>query len=316
MVAALRGDRASNDAHYLRALDHAERGRDVVQTIRIRSNRGSHFLEEGDYPAALAEIEVALRLADMTGFELWRGMALANRGEVVARLGSLEEAIADLTQARMVFRRIGSRLEAYPLAHLGDVYAARGDRSLARSCYEQALGLLDEEDQQGLVPTLSGLARLLAGDDNDAARRLAKRATEIDSVIGRARALVALGWVEHAAGDPEAAMALAVEAAAVGRARRDSPGLAASLVFQCKRFSRSNLCVSRSVEADIQRARGADSHQRQPLARRLAIAAQTDAAGSAVPDTPAQLAVDHQHALAGGVEDGRQPVAAFGDVVE
>jgi ATP/maltotriose-dependent transcriptional regulator MalT/DNA-binding SARP family transcriptional activator len=229
MVAALRGDRASNDAHYLRALDHAERGRDVVQTIRIRSNRGSHFLEEGDYPAALAEIEVALRLADMTGFELWRGMALANRGEVVARLGSLEEAIADLTQARMVFRRIGSRLEAYPLAHLGDVYAARGDRSLARSCYEQALGLLDEEDQQGLVPTLSGLARLLAGDDNDAARRLAKRATEIDSVIGRARALVALGWVEHAAGDPEAAMALAVEAAAVGRARRDSPGLAASL---------------------------------------------------------------------------------------
>ncbi|HEX2403281.1 MAG TPA: AAA family ATPase, partial [Acidimicrobiia bacterium] len=47
MVAAMDGDRAGNDVHYLRALEHAERARDVVQTIRIRSNRGSHFLEEG-----------------------------------------------------------------------------------------------------------------------------------------------------------------------------------------------------------------------------------------------------------------------------
>ncbi len=232
MVAALRGDRAANDTHYLRALDHAERARDVVQTIRIRSNRGSHFLEEGDYPSALAEIEIALRLADMTGFELWRGMALANRGEVVARMGSLEEAIADLTQARRVFRRIGSRLEAYPLAQLGDVYATRGDRSLARSCYEQALEMLDDGDLQGLVPALCGLARLLAADDNERARLLATRATEVDSVIGRSLALVTMGWVEHVAGEHARAGDRAADAAAVARLRHDHAGLAAALELQ------------------------------------------------------------------------------------
>jgi len=232
MVAALRGDRAGNDMHYLRALEHAERARDVVQTIRIRSNRGSHFLEEGDFEAARAELEIALRLADMTGFEFWRGMALVNRGETLGRLGALDEAIADLTQSQATFRSIGSAFQAYPLHNLGDVYAARGDVAMARSCYERALELVDETDQQGLVPALSGLARLLTQDDNERARQLARRATEIDSVIGRARALVSLGWVEHAAGDMTAAAALALQAAEVARSRRDLPYLAHALELQ------------------------------------------------------------------------------------
>jgi tetratricopeptide (TPR) repeat protein len=70
MVAAIDGDRAVNHHHYLRALEHAERARDVLQTIRIRSNRSSHFLEQGDYPNALTELEIALRLADRS----WRAL--------------------------------------------------------------------------------------------------------------------------------------------------------------------------------------------------------------------------------------------------
>ena len=227
MVAALDGDRAANDMHYLRALEHAERARDVVQTIRIRSNRGSYFLEEGNFDAALAELEIALNLADMTGFELWRGMALANRGQVVSMLGSLEEAISDLTQARAVFRGIGSSFEAYPLAHLGDVYALRGDLALSRACYEEAIAMADRQtDLQALVPALSGLARLLASEDVEAARILARRASEVHSVIGRVRALVTMGWVELESGDAKAAEEFAQEAADVAGLRRDLPGLA------------------------------------------------------------------------------------------
>src|SRR6185295_9533581 len=113
MLAALEGDRAGNDAHYLRALDHAERAGDVLQIIRIRVNRGSRNLEEGAYAAAIVELDLAIRLAD--------------RGESRLRLGHLEEAIADLDAARLIYQRLASDDVAYPLGILGDVYRERGD---------------------------------------------------------------------------------------------------------------------------------------------------------------------------------------------
>lgn len=230
LVAALDGDRQANDVHYLKALEHAERGRDVVQTIRIRSNRASAFLEEGEFDAALAEIEIALRLADMTGFELWRGMSLSNRAQVYAYRGKLEESVADLTEARAAFRRIGSLLESYPVTHLGEVYRLRGDRVRARAAYEEALRMAgDQEDLQVLVPALTGLARLVAPRDASTALELAERASSTDAGIGHALALVASGWAHHHDGDDGTARERAERAAAVARTRRDLPGLGESL---------------------------------------------------------------------------------------
>lgn len=256
MVAALDGDRAANDTHYLRALEHAERAGDVVQTIRIRTNRSSHFLEEGDFDSALAELDIALRLADMTGFEMWRALALSNRGQVVSMLGSLDEAISDLTQSREVFRKMGSNFEAYPLGHLGDVYALRGNVALSRACYEEAIAMADPQaDLQALVPALSGLARLIAADDVAKARNLAKRATEVDSVIGRVRALVTSGWVEYESDNQDRASSYADEAAEVARARRDLPGLAETLELQARCAEGSGrvdlLTQARAVWAEI-----------------------------------------------------------------
>ncbi len=113
MIAALDGDRSTNDVHYLRALEYADRAGDVMQTIRIRSNRSSHFLEEGDLDAALAELDIALRLADMSGYDVWRAMALTNRGECLLLQGSLDESARELVQAEATFRRIGSAHEKY-----------------------------------------------------------------------------------------------------------------------------------------------------------------------------------------------------------
>lgn len=230
MVAALDGDRTANDIHYLKALEYAELSNDVVQTIRIRANRASAFLEEGEFGPALAEIQIALRLADMTGFELWRAMSLSNRAQVSLFQGRLEEAVADLTEARATFRRIGSRLEAYPLAHLGDVYRIRGDTARARTAYEEAIQLgQSQNDLQALVPALSGLARLMAPHEPEGARELSRQATEVDSVIGRVQALVSAGWAAHHSGHASRADQLAEEASRVARARRDMPGLAEAL---------------------------------------------------------------------------------------
>jgi ATP/maltotriose-dependent transcriptional regulator MalT/DNA-binding SARP family transcriptional activator len=233
MVAAQEGDRGLNDVHYIKALEHAERGHDVVQTIRIRSNRGSHFLEEGDFSAALAELDIALRLADITGFEMWRAMALANRAQVKWFVGDLEEAVSDLVEARSSFRRIGSRMEAYPLSHLGDVYATRGDTAQARASYEEAVRIAEsQQDLQILVPAWSGLVRLIAAREPEKAAELAAEATKVDFGIGRVRALAAAGWARFHAGDVPGSRDLAAEAAGVARVRRDRPGLAEALELQ------------------------------------------------------------------------------------
>lgn len=230
MVAALDGDRAANDLHYLRALEHAERAGDVLQMIRIRSNRGSRFLEEGDFGPAVDELDAALRLADMTGFELWRGMALSNRAQIAGYQGHLDEAISDLRQARTIFRSIGSSLEAYPVAHLGHVYATRGDVALARSSFEEAIRIADSQsDLQALVPALTGLARLLTGEDPDRAEQLALRAGEARTVQGRAGSVIALAEVALARGDRERAAALADEAATLASSRNDLVGVADAL---------------------------------------------------------------------------------------
>ncbi len=230
MVAALDSDRAANDAHYLRALDHAERSRDVMQTIRIRTNRGSHFLEEGDFDEALAETDIALRLAELCGFEMWRGMALANRGQIMYSRGRLDEAAGDLEQARSIFRRLGSTLEAYPLSHMGEVFEARGDRAMARACFQEAVNLAEgPEDLQALTPALAGLARVIAVDLPEEAAELAERAASVPFVIGHGKALLAGGLVALVRGDVDRARTLAEAAASLAHSRRDKPGLGEAL---------------------------------------------------------------------------------------
>ncbi len=230
LLAALEGDRAANDAHYLRALGAAERANDVLQLVRIHTNRGSRSSEEGMHREALAELEIAIRLGELTGFAAMLATALNNRGEAWLGLGRLDEAIADFETARGIFQRIGSRMMAYPLAGLGDVYRERGDLALACAAYEEAISLGEQSgDQQGLIPALAGLARCLVGDEPERAKGLAERALAGGAGMSYGAALLAAGWVALATGEREQAARRAVEAAEVTSARRDQEGLAEAL---------------------------------------------------------------------------------------
>jgi ATP/maltotriose-dependent transcriptional regulator MalT/DNA-binding SARP family transcriptional activator len=230
MLAALESDRRANYAHYQRALEHAERAGDVLQVIRIRANRGSHLVEESNYEEALEELDIAIRLSELAGFATFQALALSNRGEALFWLGRLDEAIGELEAARAIQQRLGSRLISYPLSHLGDVFRERGDRALARLSYAEAVAVSDGAgDLQGLVPALAGLARVLAPDEPDEARRAVERALAHGSALGRQGALLAAGWVALATGDADAAAARAAEAAALSRTRRDRAAVAESL---------------------------------------------------------------------------------------
>src|SRR5262245_52340078 len=227
LVAALDGDRLANDGHYLRALDHAERSGDLLQIIRIRLNRGSRLNEEGFYAEAIAELDLAIGLADLGGYAALKGIALGNRGEAHWRLGRFELAIDDLDRAVASFQRLGSLMVAYPLGVVGDVHAARGRTALARASFSEAAEVGRRSgDLQSLVPALSGLARLLAEDDPAAARPLADEAVACGPVLGHVDALIAQARCALAAGDTAEAAAIAARAEEVAGERRDRAALA------------------------------------------------------------------------------------------
>ena len=246
MLAALEGDRGANDAHYLRALEYAQQAGDVLQLIRVRTNRGSRHVEECSYEEAISELDLALRLADLAGFAAFRALALSNRGEALAKLGRFEEAIADLDASRALYQRLGSRMVAYPLDKLGEVYRVRGDSTLARAAFEEAVAQADAAgDVQGLVPSLTGLARVLVVDEPEEARRLVDRALSLGPGLTHAHALLAAGWVALVRGERERAVQLASEAAAGAGVRRDRAALAESLELRA--------LASRELPRDVER---------------------------------------------------------------
>lgn len=230
MLAALEGDRGANDTHYLRALEHAQQAGDVLQLIRVRANRGSRHVEECAYEEALVELDLALRLADLAGFAAFRALALTNRGEALAKLGRFDEAVADLEAARDLYQRLDSRMVSYPLEKLGEVYRWRGRWALARAAYEEALRQAEASgDLQGLVPALSGLARVVVGDEPEEAARLVERALSLGDGMHAVNVQLTAGWVALTRGGREAAASHASTAAAIARSRRDRAGLAEAL---------------------------------------------------------------------------------------
>ena len=232
MLAALDGDRRENDAHYLLALRAAEEANDVLQIVRIRTNRASHFIEEGSYDEGLKELEVAIRLAELTSFTSFLALSLSNRGDARFRLGRLDEALSDFEASRDKCRAIESNILAYPLTGIADVHRVRGNLAQARADYEEAVIVSESSgDIQGLTPALSGLARVLAGDDPERARRDAARAVGCGTGLFYATALLASGWIAAVTGDGAAAARFAADAASVAQARRDRSSLAEALAL-------------------------------------------------------------------------------------
>lgn len=325
MVAALDGDRRANDAHYLRALDYAGRAGDALQVIRIRANRGSRLVEEGHYVEAIDELDLAIQLADVTGFSVFRALALSNRGEALRRSGRLDEARADFEAARALFERLESRFVGYPLGHLGDVYRARGDLALARASYEEAIEVAEAAgDRQGLVPALAGLARVLAVSDPARAAALADRAVGLGRTLAHVEALLARGWVALARGDAEAASEDARAAAALARTRRDRAGLAEAMELDAAaggHEARGRLGEALDIwrelgdpigQARVQLRLASLTHGREAARRRIEAEALLRACGVRPSPATGFVAIEHGPAHGSWVDDAAIAIRTLG----
>lgn len=202
LIAASDGDRHANEAHYRQALHAAQRAGDRLQEARIRTNWGSHHLEEGDYLDAREQTEAAIDLAERTGFAMIAGIAHCNRAEILVRTGELDQAIADAERGREILAAIGARTEAYAHHLLGAARTERGELALAQQAFERALRIATPAgDRQALVPAYLGLAAVLPASDLDAAAEAAHNALALDGGMLRPAAHLAVAWVAAAQGD-------------------------------------------------------------------------------------------------------------------
>ncbi|MEV0234837.1 BTAD domain-containing putative transcriptional regulator [Nonomuraea sp. NPDC050786] len=227
MLASLDGDRRANDAHYLRALEYAERAGDIVQLIRIHANRASRYLDEGSYAEALAETEQAGRLAGLVSFTPFAALSAANRAKALIGLGRLEEAATEAAAAVAGWETIGSRLVTYGLLRLAEVQALRGERGAAIAIYRRIVAEAPPGDVQVVSNALNALAELLADDDPEEAARVAEQALRHTEGIAGVTARVAAARAALAGGRPDAARALLDEAEPVAVSRRDHAAEAA-----------------------------------------------------------------------------------------
>lgn len=227
LLAASDGDRHANEDHYRQALHAAQRAGDRLQEARIRTNWGSHHLEEGNYADAQEQTEVAIDLAERSGFAMISGIAHCNRAEILVRTGNLDQAIADAERGREILAAIGARTEAYAHHLLGAARTERGELTLAQQAYERALRIATPAgDRQALVPAHIGLATVLAGTDLDAATEAALQALELDGGMLRPEAHLAMAWVAAAGGQEGACREHALRAREEATARDNRVALA------------------------------------------------------------------------------------------
>jgi len=205
MLASVDGDSAAMEDRSAAALGAAERAGDMLQSIRILTNRASHRGDEGRYGEALQDLDRAIERAEISGYAFFHALALSNRGSLLAATGRLEAAATSLEASLVIYRRMGSRSMRYPLLGLADLYRIRGEPTIARAAYREAIEYAEAAaDHQALPPLLAGLALVLPDEERDAAQDLARRARDMSQGPGRIGTLLANGWLALAAGSAEA----------------------------------------------------------------------------------------------------------------
>jgi tetratricopeptide (TPR) repeat protein/transcriptional regulator with XRE-family HTH domain len=180
---------------------------------------GAVRLLEGDYPAAVQDLEQALRIYRDLGDRHGQANALNYLGAGRRRTGDYPAAVQDLEQALRIYRDLGDRHgQANALNYLGAGRRRTGDYPAAVQDLEQALGIYrDLGDRHGQANALNylGAGRRRTGD-YPAAGRVLEQALNIyrdrGDRLGQAHALVNLGAVRRRTGD-YAAAAQAVEQA-------------------------------------------------------------------------------------------------------
>jgi tetratricopeptide (TPR) repeat protein len=167
----------------------------------------------GDFPGAIRDLELALRLYRELGNRPGQTDALTRLGDVRILTGDFPGAARDLREALRLSRDLGEQLgQAHVLIRLGKVRRLTGDFPGAVGDLEQALRLYrDLGYQLGQATALSRLGdvRILTGDFLSAARdqeQALELYRDVGNQLGQGSALALLGRVRFSVGDSPGAV--------------------------------------------------------------------------------------------------------------
>jgi len=221
------------DTHLTQAAAAAERAGDLVQLARVLVNQADALLRDAQYDRAVDVAVRAVRAAERGGPPGLLMTALCNAGDALLRTGDLDAAAFQFERALDTGRAAGLGRMAMGLWGRAEVHRERGHDEEGAAAYEEAIEIASAKgDLQVLVPSLTGLSRLLlACGDAAGARARAERAEALASPELSPLALVARGWAAVVEGDVTLARDRADEAARVAREARASDTLAESLVL-------------------------------------------------------------------------------------
>ncbi len=210
-----------------RALEVARQRGAVLDRGAALVFRAELYLQTGDITAAEVDARSLGEIADVCGWPMGQGFAVAWLGEVLIERGELDEAEAVLPRAPL-----GALPSHYPLVW---GLLARGRLRLVQGRFEEAAEDLRESARRALgighrtpalTPWRSLLAEALLGlGERDEARRLVAEELELAHPVGAARPIgIALRTMARVEGDDprllrEAAAALDASRAQLERAR-------------------------------------------------------------------------------------------------
>lgn len=194
------------ELHLGHALAAARRAGDVLWTARALLNQSANLLRAARYRDALEVAAESVRVAELGSPPGLLVVALHNLGKAERFVGRYDDAELHMQKSVGLSRERGLRRTTFGLFGLAEIYRDRGCREQALAAYRAAAtAARGSGEVQALVPVLSGLARLLAGEDAVAARVAADEAGATTCPELAPFGSLAHGWVAVAEGDLDAA---------------------------------------------------------------------------------------------------------------
>ena len=157
-----RGTRS--ELHYDQAMRYATEADDAVTATRVLTAQTWVLLAAARYDQAREPAREAARMARLTAPPGLQAAALHNLGEVLGRVGEIDEAMWQLECSAALCRRLGPARAALAQLGVADLHRLQGHAEQSRTAYVEVVDLArGSGDVQVLVPALCGLA-LLAAD--------------------------------------------------------------------------------------------------------------------------------------------------------
>ncbi len=142
-----RGDFENAEKHFKEAIPMVPLHRLATWRIHIHRLLGSAeiALAKGNFQNALKSVEDSLAMSEKAGSKKYIAKGLRLKGELLAKMGNLEEAIKLMGVALKVAKQVGNPPTLWQTHHsLGLLHEKRGDLQRAREHHAEAIALIEE----------------------------------------------------------------------------------------------------------------------------------------------------------------------------